>query len=92
MSLSSNAVVGNIALMSLHVFAFSLNLTFGRNCLTSFLGSLIEVHWGRLEAHNLFKPGLSLTQGRMVVSDVFIVAWVGTLIIADWISPVTSPL
>ena len=35
------------------------------------------------QALNLFKPGLSLTQGRMVVSDVFIVAWVGTLIIAD---------
>ena len=33
------------------------------------------------QALNLFKLGLSLTQGRAIVADVFFVAWVGNLII-----------
>ena len=46
------------------------------------------------QALNLFEPGLSLTQGRMVVSDVFFVAWIGNLIITDdvLLSPVSLPL
>ena len=33
------------------------------------------------DGHCVFKLGLSLTQGRAIVADVFFVAWVGNLII-----------